>query len=130
MDKCMARRGFFSLRDCDDLAAGSCQECGRSVCAIHLSPTSGGTQCLDCSARGTQQNEDENTVYHDDDYDSDWAFRTRHSYYTRHSYGPVYAGYDRSGYYDSYDTRSFDSDMAASGADDFGDEGAAGFGDS
>ena len=108
MGTCMARRGFLTLSDCGNPATTMCNTCSRPMCAMHLSPTSGFTQCLDCAMTNPQQQQNENA---EEQYDDEWAHRYRDDYYSSTSYRPFYSGsrYDDS-YYSSQDVRSFDED--------------------
>jgi len=102
MTRCQCKRGFFSLRDCDEPVSKTCEQCGRTVCARHLSAASGYTRCLDCQGREAPVRNRET------DYDDDWVYGYRNNYY-RSGYGPIYTGRYYSDYYDTYDTRSFAS---------------------
>jgi hypothetical protein len=110
MEKCRAKRGFFSLRDCGEMAVQQCALCGRPVCAAHLSPQSGFTRCLDCEGRQAEQ-----TAAGQPLSDPTWSYRYRDRYYSSSRYAPIYTGSYYDSYYDRYDTRSFDSDMASRG---------------
>jgi hypothetical protein len=75
--------------------------------------------CLDCAATNPQAGQDQ--PQGETEYDDVWAHRYRSSYYTSTGY---VAG---SSYYDSQDTRSFDSTVG----DDLGEETElGGFGES
>jgi len=145
MEHCRAKRGFFSLRDCGEMAVKQCALCGRPVCSMHLSPRSGFTNCLDCDGRQAendalhqnqqqQPNQQQQQATPDQPLDDPgWTYRYRDRYYSRSGYAPVYMGSHYDSYYDRYDTRSFDSSMASSGPasrnwDD--SAGSAGIGDS
>jgi hypothetical protein len=143
MEHCRAKRGFFSLRDCGEMAVKQCALCGRPMCAAHLSPQSGFSRCLDCEGRQAEQQ-----VLHQPKQqpkqpqqaaappdqplnDPSWSYRYRDRYYTRSGYAPIYAGTYYDSYYDRYDTRSFDSDMASRGPATAAErEGGTGLGDS
>jgi hypothetical protein len=129
MTGCECKSGFFSLRDCAEPVAGSCQACARADCTRHLSPASGFTQCLDCWAKSPQQpvQEDPTAVGQDPNLNDEWAYGYRHRFYSS-GYAPIYAGSHYSTYYDSYDTRSFDD--TGTDVDDSADDAGAGFGDS
>src|SRR5262249_42006395 len=137
MERCRAKRGFFSLRDCGEMAVKQCALCGRPVCSMHLSPQSGFTNCLDCEGRQSENQALQNQQQAPQDQpldDPTWSYRYRDRYYSRSGYAPVYTGRYYDSYYDRYDTRSFDSSMASSGpaAANWGDDvkGGAGPGDS
>ena len=128
MIACECKSGFFSLRDCEEPPTGSCSACGRQVCARHLSPASGFTQCLDCQARSSQQPAEGKAPVPGEEgaLDDQWTYGARHRFYSS-GYHPLYTGSHYHRYYDSYDTRSFDE--VDTGETDTG-ERAAGFGDS
>jgi hypothetical protein len=143
MEHCRAKRGFFSLRDCGEMAVKQCALCGRPVCSMHLSPQSGFTNCLDCEGRQserqalqpTQQQQQQQQASPDQPLtDPGWSYRYRNGYYSRSGYAPIYTGSHYDSYYDRYDTRSFDSNMASSGPStaSWGDDvkGGTGVGDS
>jgi hypothetical protein len=132
MKSCQARRGFFSLRDCGERAVKQCAICTRQMCSSHLSPQSGFTRCLDCEGRAVEREVLSAPPRTDDALtDPAWAQRYRDRYYSRARYAPVYLGTYHDPYYDRYDTRSFDSDMASSGPSSFTDrDSGTGLGDS
>ena len=119
---CEARKGFLTLSHCENPAATTCAQCARSLCPTHLAPPQF-TMCLDCAATNPATNPQgqANETQGEGEYDDVWAHRYRSSYYTSSGY---VAG---SSYYDSQDTRSFDS----TAGDDFGEETeTGGFGES
>src|SRR5258706_5429683 len=131
MEHCRAKRGFFSLRDCGEMAVKQCALCGRPVCSMHLSSRSGFTNCLDCEGRQSEnqvlqpKQQQQQQVPPDQPLsDPGWSYRYRNGYYSRSGYAPIYAGHYYDSYYDRYDTRSFDSSMASSGpaAANWGDD--------
>ena len=141
MEHCRAKRGFFSLRDCGEMAVKQCALCGRPVCSMHVSPHSGFTNCLDCDGRQAehqalqQPNQQQQQQQTDQPLDDPaWSYRYRDRYYSRTGYAPIYTGSHYDSYYDRYDTRSFDSNMASSGPStaSWGDDvkGGTGIGDS
>lgn len=129
MTGCQCKSGFFTLRDCEEMPIKACDACGRMMCARHTSPASGFSQCLDCWARGTheqrEQDEEEDLTANESDeaLDDEWTYSLRHGYYAT-GYRPLYAGHDT---FDDYDVRSFDR---SADEDWEADEGAGGFGDS
>lgn len=98
---CSATKGFLTLGDCGIPATSACTQCGRTMCAAHLSPTSGFSTCYDCAATQPRQGEEGET-----EYDESWAHGYRSSYYSESGYSPS----SRSSHYDSTDTRSFADD--------------------
>lgn len=131
MSGCDCKSGFFSLRDCDGAPVGSCSDCGRTVCARHLSMTGGFSRCLDCEARASQQPVDADgrptaAVGDDAALDDRWTYGYRHRYYSS-GYHPIYAGSRDHRYYDDYDVRSFDEQETGEAE---ADGKAPGFGDS
>ena len=139
MERCRAKRGFFSLRDCGEMSVKQCALCGRQMCSQHLSPMSGFSRCLDCEgraaekgvvARKSQKNAPQPPPEQPLD-DPTWSHRYRDRYYRTGAYAPIYLGTHHDSYYDSYDTRSFDSDMASRGPSTAPErESGTGFGDS
>ena len=51
LDTCACKRGFFTLRDCENAATATCDICSRRVCAKHLAPRVGATVCVECAAK-------------------------------------------------------------------------------
>jgi hypothetical protein len=115
MNECMSKQGFFSLRPCGEPAATDCATCSRPICSRHLSPTSGFTRCLDCTARGVEGDALKQPGTDPAVDDREWAYGYRRGYYSSHSYAPFNYGDDDS-YYDDYDMRSFDRDLGTSNA--------------
>jgi len=118
MERCRAKRGFFSLRDCGEMSVRPCELCGRPMCSQHLSPMSGFTRCLDCEGRQAEKEVIEPRSSQQADQplsDPSWPHRYRGRYYNRSGYGPIYTGRYYDPYYDNYDTRSFDPDMSSRG---------------
>ena len=120
MKTCTAKVGFFSLRNCDNVALWHCVECGRAICPEHSTEAK---QCRDCAALQHQNQQSDTTQHHD--YDDTWVEQRR-----REHYGSGYRPADWSSQrtrYDNYDSRSF-----VDRENDFEDEsdGQVGFGDS
>jgi hypothetical protein len=134
METCSAKRGFFSLRDCDGMVAAQCAACGRPMCSHHLSPDSGFTRCLDCEARNAEKlalTGGPPLVVEQPLADPAWPYRYRSRYYRSSNYSPWYFGSNLDPYYNDYDLRSFDSDVASRGPiAAAADVEPAGFGDS
>ncbi|HYS54727.1 MAG TPA: hypothetical protein VER58_13295 [Thermoanaerobaculia bacterium] len=137
MNTCKAKRGFFSLRDCGEPIVKQCALCGRPMCSRHLSPASGFTRCLDCDARQAEKQvlgapqQPAATPSAVNVNDPAWPYRYRSSYWRSRSYSPIYFGSYYDPYYNDYDFRSFDSDMARRGPSTAPEKAdTAGFGDS
>jgi hypothetical protein len=105
---CQFRRGFFTLRSCDRPAVKQCENCGMMACQFHLSFPSGMRFCVDCAAQQSNQETYE-------DYDDNWVYSYRSSYYS--------SGY-RPFMYSGQDYRSFDS--AADEIDNYDEDYAGG----
>lgn len=130
MGTCMARRGFLTLSDCENPATTACSNCGRMMCPVHLSPTSGFSMCLDCAATvrtGEEGKEGKEGETGEQEYNEEWAAGYRNDYYSSTRYAPVYTGSHHDTYYDGQDVRSFDSEEQGIVDDD---EDRGGFGDS
>jgi hypothetical protein len=110
--RCMAQRGFLTLRGCDHPGTATCSSCRRTFCNEHLSPLTGFTECLDCAARKSQN------AALPDDYGRDWLFRYRTSYYSSSYYDPIM--------WDDDDAAGFNT----AGVDDDDRSGGPGFQDS
>jgi len=77
MATCTAVSGFLTMGGCDNPVASMCTSCGAPRCAVHLSPRSGFTQCLECASQdvaATEKPEEE------EDYGEDWLYHRRSSY--------------------------------------------------
>ena len=139
LDPCACKRGFFTLRDCENAATATCDVCRRRVCDDHRAPRVQAVVCVECAAK---QAEDEavpplpgssaaspsassrrdadgpELVGADDAALSTVRYRRR--YYDRHGYEPMWWG-------------SHDSYWAGDGFrwyDDGTDDDGGGFGDS
>jgi hypothetical protein len=51
LDRCACKRGFFTLRDCENAATTTCSLCSRRVCDEHLAPRIDTKVCVECAAR-------------------------------------------------------------------------------
>lgn len=114
MPKCSVKRGFLILHECKQETSKLCPECGRPACEEHLVMDEGGKSwsCVDC--HGKHMDEDE-IAPEKAGQDSSWRHGYRDHYYRNHDYSPYYYGAYYSSYYDDYDTRAFDREMAESG---------------
>lgn len=122
---CMAKRGFLTLRDCENAEERTCANCGRPMCHEHLSARSGYTRCLECAAVDPDK---------DQQYDAEWASGYRRDYYRRSGYSPILFGVGAlaaaglaGAYWSDIDRRAFRPGPAQHALDE---EGAASFGDS
>lgn len=115
---CAATKGFLTLGDCGNPAASTCSQCGRPMCAAHLSPATGFSTCYDCAA--TQQPAQQKEGTEQGEYDESWAHGYRSSYYSDSGYRP-----SRTTTYSSEDTSSF-RDRHSDGFDE--DHEPGGFG--
>jgi len=123
MTQCECKAGFFSLRDCENMALTQCVECARWICALHSAPEAVMSTCRDCQARRDQGT---GTTGDRDTYDDGWAHSYRERYYGS-GYTPMYSG-SHHHHYDNQDAQSFaprDGEM-----EDGSDDPQAGFGDS
>src|SRR3954466_12530865 len=55
MAACACKRGFFTLRDCENEATRTCNMCGRGICTDHLAPRVDAVVCVECAARQEEQ---------------------------------------------------------------------------
>jgi hypothetical protein len=134
LDNCACKRGFFTLRDCENPAAATCDICSRRVCSKHLAPRVGATVCVECAAKqeeegvvtpaggkpsGKQPADQPMETEEDVTYQ---AARYRSRYYRSYGYEPMWWGsYDP--YWSGYGYRWYDDPY-----DD--DDDGGGFGDS
>jgi hypothetical protein len=114
VNRCSCKRGFFTLRDCDNAVSATCARCMRGVCAEHLAPAGG--MCVECAAR-EQESADLEA------FPTGAAVRRRTSWYQSRGYAPMWwASPDP--YWDTWDYRWYDDDL------DQHDDDIGGFGDS
>lgn len=55
LDRCACKRGFFTLRDCENPATTTCSICSRRVCDEHLAPRVDVKVCAECAARQEEE---------------------------------------------------------------------------
>jgi len=55
LDRCACKRGFFTLRDCENPATTTCSICSRRVCDQHLAPRVDVKVCVECAARQEEE---------------------------------------------------------------------------
>jgi hypothetical protein len=126
MTQCQCKAGFFSLRDCENMAIGQCVECARWICGVHSASEVVIQTCRDCKARRDQAN---GTTGDSGTYDDGWAHSYRERYYGA-GYTPIYSGSHRR-HYDDQDAQGFVArDGEAGEMEDGTDDPQAGFGDS
>lgn len=129
---CMAKRGFLTLRNCDNAEVRNCETCGRPMCNEHLSARSGYKQCLECASATVDSEKDPN-------FDPEWAYSYRRNYYRRSGYSPIdfalmgvagaaVAGVAAGAYWSGVDRRGFRRNAA--GQNPLDEEREPGFGDS
>jgi hypothetical protein len=119
---CACKRGFFTLRDCENAAAATCGMCGRGVCHDHLAPRVDAVVCVECAARQEEQAATEPALpdegIQDPARSTKARHRLRHRMYSS-GYDPPFWGVWYGDYYSDYDMRHFDDDDAYEGG--FGD---------
>ena len=111
MTSCACKRGIFALRACGNPAATACSSCSRPVCEEHLSQLRVVPTCVECVARS----EEGKAVPEGPEVDytrPDYAYSYRERFYGTSGYRPLYTAAAYDSYYDSYDVRSFDEDVA------------------
>ena len=122
MAACACKRGFFTLRDCENEATGTCNMCQRAICTDHMAPRVDAVVCVECAARVEEQQAtgpppvEEEVV--DPARSTQARYRLRHRMYSR-GYDPPFWGTWYGDYYSDYDMRHFDDDDAYEGG--FGD---------
>lgn len=134
LDQCACKRGFFTLRDCEQPATTTCGICSRRVCGAHLAPRVGAMVCVECAAKQAEEGavrpstaaraarQPTRDLREEDPTDPGLPYRYRARYYGYHDYQPMWWGsYDP--YWSGYGYRWYDNPN-----DD--DEDGGGFGDS
>lgn len=114
MSKCAIKRGFLILRECGAVSSKLCPECGRMACDDHVVLFDNGKKwiCVDCHARQEDDEPQLEQAATSPAGSSAWRHRYRDHYYRGSQYTPFYAAGIYDHYYDDYDTRAFDPDMA------------------
>ena len=105
MSNCQCRRGFFTLRDCEQPATATCSKCGRAVCSHHFdrSPPGGGL-CVECAGIEEQEGRlPPLQVRSGGSFGGRAFYRRRDEFYRSHAHRPVYWGTSVDPYYDRYD---------------------------
>ena len=123
MSTCACKRGIFVLRPCGQVSSAFCTACGRAVCGDHLATGGRPGECVECRARADEAD----ALRAERPVDEQWTAAYRHRLYTSAGYRPLLEG-RRDPYYDAYDVRPFDPDMAGGADDD--EEREGGFFDS
>ncbi len=113
MPKCAIKRGFLILRECGGQTSKLCPECARMACEEHMVMAADAKTwvCVDCHGRRDDDDEADSIQ----DNPTAWRHDYRDSYYRNHHYAPYYFGAYYHSYYDDYDVRAFDKDMAEPG---------------
>lgn len=112
MNRCACKRGFYTLRDCENAASASCNRCMRGVCAEHLSPSGG--MCVECAAREQQ-------AFDMESFPTGAVVGRRARWYQSRGYEPMWWG-TRDPYYDDWNYRWYDDpDGDDDGDGDFDD---------
>lgn len=103
---CQFKRGFFTLRTCNRPAQKQCETCNLLSCQYHLSTPSEMRVCVKCE-RGRNPNQVP------DQYDDDWVYSYRNSYYAN-GYLPFrFGNQDHESFVDySDDNLDWDDDYA------------------
>jgi hypothetical protein len=117
MPTCAVRKGFFLLRECNQLTTHLCPRCGRPACDEHTVQLDDGKVCTECLAK-TEPTQDSTASPMGSS--RGWAHRYRDSYYSRSHYTPMYTGTAAGAAmgataadgYDDFDRRAFDQDAA------------------
>lgn len=107
MSTCACKRGIFVLRDCGQVASAFCTRCGRGACTDHLAVGAQQGLCVECAARDLETA----ALRADRPADEQWTASYRHRFYTTAGYRPLLEG-QRDPYYDEYDVRPFDPELA------------------
>jgi len=128
MAKCAVKRGFLILHECKQETSKLCLSCGRPACEEHLVQSDDGKSwiCVDCHGKTMK---DEDVTQDEAGRSRAWRYGYRDRYYRSTGYGPYFAGTYYDSYYDDYDARAFDQELADAG-DLPEDDGGADFMDS
>ena len=86
---CACKRGFFTLRDCENQATVQCGTCSRRVCEQHLAPRVDAKVCVECAAT---QTEERAVRVQADPTDRGLPYRYRSRYYRDYDYQPMWWG--------------------------------------
>ncbi|MFG2085084.1 hypothetical protein [Spirillospora sp. NPDC048824] len=120
MTRCSVTTGFFVLGRCGQVAAASCAQCRRAVCAAHAAYAAQGALCPECAAAqgyGTP-----------DPHHPSWAGGYRRHYYRRSS--QVYSDVHWYSSFDAFDRGAFNPGDDYSQGGDWGADDDTGFVDS
>jgi hypothetical protein len=122
MAGCACKRGFFTLRDCENESTGTCTMCGRGICTDHMAPRVDTVVCVECAARQEEAQQTGAAIPDDSLQDPTRSTQMRHRMRYRtyqRGYDPPFWGTYYGDYYTDYDMRTFDDDDAYEGG--FGD---------
>lgn len=123
MARCGVKKGFFILRDCNEITNTICPVCRRPSCEEHtrrLGEPPGVPHCVECFAKaGASGNPDvaarpaAPVAPTELDYmDDSWSYRYRDTYYRGSGYRPIYYGRHPGWTYDDNEYRAFDRDVS------------------
>ncbi len=102
MKTCESKRGFFILYDCKKESTDICPECKRHLCPEHFQISE--KICYECQAKSVSNEKDT--------YSQLESYRIRQKRLSDDERTVFYFGTDLGSYYDSYDIRSFDMELA------------------
>ncbi len=117
MPTCTVRKGFFLLRECNQLTTHLCARCGRPACDEHTAQQDDGLVCTECAAKtGSTESSTGSAL----GGRRGWAHRYRTDYYSRSHYTPIYTGTAAGAAtgaatadgFDEFDRRSFDQEVS------------------
>jgi hypothetical protein len=124
MNPCAAKRGIFTLRDCELPAITDCSDCGKPLCGEHAVWIEQVAYCNPCSMNRGQNTGDSDS----NDWESTgWSGRWRDNYHRQQNYHAIYYGDAGDAAFSDEDHAAFDDRPEAALA---GDDEATGFSDS
>mgnify|MGYP003597800442 CR=1 FL=1 len=88
---CQVKIGLFILKECGELADATCESCGTNICSKHSKHFSEQILCPECNLNQNNKTEREYEEYEsgdDFDYDDDFYFLNRRSFYQSSQYEP------------------------------------------
>jgi len=102
MKQCESKRGFFVLYDCQKESMKICPDCNRHLCLEHYQQSD--DLCLECQAKSAKIDKN--------DYSQVSGYKIRQRRLSDNDTSVFYFGTELGAYYDSYDIRSFDMELA------------------